>query len=84
MMVKLDMTKAYDRVSWIFLAKVLRRFGFSEVLIDLVWRLINNNWYSVSLMVRSMAFFNHPEVLNRGFLYLLYYLSLLLKCYLGA
>lgn len=34
--VKLDMTKAYDRVSWIFLTKVLRQFGFSEVIIDMV------------------------------------------------
>ncbi|WMV25650.1 hypothetical protein MTR67_019035 [Solanum verrucosum] len=28
--VKLDMAKAYDRVSWIFLTKVLRKFGFAE------------------------------------------------------
>lgn len=34
--VKLDMAKAYDRVSWIFLTKVLRRFGFSEIFIDMV------------------------------------------------
>lgn len=34
--VKLYMTKAYDRVSWIFLTKVLRKFGFGEVIIDMV------------------------------------------------
>lgn len=34
--VKLDMTKAYDRVFWIFLTKVMTKFGFSEVLIDMV------------------------------------------------
>jgi len=28
--VKLDMAKAYDRMSWIFLTKVLRKFGFVE------------------------------------------------------
>lgn len=41
--VKLDMAKAYDRVSWIFLTKVLRRFGFAEPIIDMVWRLVSNN-----------------------------------------
>lgn len=45
--VKLDMMKVYDRVLWIFLTKVLRKFGFSEVLIDMVWRFLSNNWYSV-------------------------------------
>ncbi|XP_059281333.1 uncharacterized protein LOC132035027 [Lycium ferocissimum] len=32
---KLDMAKAYDRVSWLFLTKVLRKRGFSERLIDM-------------------------------------------------
>lgn len=34
--VKLDMAKAYDRVLWVFLTKVLRKFGFSEVIIDMI------------------------------------------------
>lgn len=34
--IKLDMEKAYDRVSWFFLTKVLRKFGFSETLIDMI------------------------------------------------
>lgn len=29
-MVKLDMTKAYDRISWVFLTKIMRNFGFGE------------------------------------------------------
>ncbi|XP_015078425.1 uncharacterized protein LOC107022284 [Solanum pennellii] len=33
--VKLDMKKAYDRVSWIFLTKVMRSFGFDERIIDM-------------------------------------------------
>lgn len=40
MVVKLDMTKAYDRVSWIFLTKVMKRFGFGERIIDMVWRIL--------------------------------------------
>ena len=35
--IKLDMTKEYDRVSWAFTCLVLRKFGFGEIFIDLVW-----------------------------------------------
>ncbi|KAK6791733.1 hypothetical protein RDI58_010814 [Solanum bulbocastanum] len=41
--VKLYMTKVYDRVSWIFLTKVMRAFGFDKRIIDMVWRLMSNN-----------------------------------------
>lgn len=60
------MKKAYDRVSWIFLTKVLRRFEFSEILIDRVWRLVANNWYSVVLNGRSYDFFKSTRGLKQG------------------
>lgn len=34
--VKLDMAKVYDRVSWIYLTKVMRKFNFDERIIDMV------------------------------------------------
>lgn len=50
---KLDMAKAYDRVSWFFLMKVLRKMGFDSKFVDMVWRLIANNYYSVLLNGQS-------------------------------
>lgn len=41
--IKIDMTKVYDRLSWIFLTKVLRKMGFGEILIDMVYRIVSNN-----------------------------------------
>ncbi|XP_059310981.1 uncharacterized protein LOC132062423 [Lycium ferocissimum] len=64
--VKLDMAKAYDRVSWLFLTKVLRKFGFSEVLIDMVFRLRSNNWYSVLLNRQVHGFFKSSKGVKQG------------------
>lgn len=41
--VKLDMAKEYDRVSSIFLPKVLRSLGFLERILNNVVRLVSNN-----------------------------------------
>lgn len=46
---KLDMTKAYDRVSWEYLCQILRQMGFSECWIDMIWRLMTNVWYSINI-----------------------------------
>nr|XP_016467082.1 PREDICTED: uncharacterized protein LOC107789726 [Nicotiana tabacum] len=54
---KLDMTKAYDRLSWLFLTKVLRKMGFSERFIGMVFGIVSNNWYSVLI--------NAAEALSR-------------------
>lgn len=44
---KLDMAKAYDRLSWSFLFNVLHKFDFGNDVIDIVRRIICNVWYSV-------------------------------------
>ncbi|XP_059306377.1 uncharacterized protein LOC132057790 [Lycium ferocissimum] len=45
--VKLDMAKAYDMVSWIFLTKVLRQFSFSEVIVDMQTEVLARNLNSL-------------------------------------
>ncbi|XP_027174413.1 uncharacterized protein LOC113774033 [Coffea eugenioides] len=63
---KLDMLKAYDRVSWIFLTSVLRRFGFGEQWIDRIWRLLSNVWFSVLVNGSSVGFFKSTRELRQG------------------
>ncbi|XP_027184132.1 uncharacterized protein LOC113782440 [Coffea eugenioides] len=63
---KLDMAKAYDRVSWPFLLQVLRRFGFGEVWIDMIWRLISNVWFSVIVNGAPQGFFKSSRGLRQG------------------
>lgn len=66
MIVKLDMTKAYDRVSWLFLEKVLRKFGFLERMIDMIRRLLSNNWYLVLINGKFHGFFQSSRGLKQG------------------
>ncbi|XP_071918841.1 uncharacterized protein [Coffea arabica] len=63
---KLDMSKAYDRVSWLHIIGVLRRFGFGERFIDMVWRLLSNVWFSVLINGSSHGFFKSMRGLRQG------------------
>ncbi|XP_070036593.1 uncharacterized protein [Nicotiana tomentosiformis] len=64
--IKLDMAKAYDRVSWKYLLHVLRKMGFSEHFINMVWSLISNNWYSVLVNGKSSRFFKSTRGVKQG------------------
>ena len=63
---KLDMTKAYDRLSWLFLTKVLRKMGFCERFIGLIHELIGNNWYSVLINGQPHGFFHSTRGVKQG------------------
>ncbi|XP_075084826.1 uncharacterized protein LOC107774618 [Nicotiana tabacum] len=65
-MIKLDMAKAYDRVSWKYLLHMLRKMGFPEHFINMVWNLMSNNWYSVLVNGQSSGFFKSTMGVKQG------------------
>lgn len=66
LVVKLDMMKAYDRVEWIYLTKVLRSFGFGERIIDMIFRLFSNSWYSILINGQPKEYFKSSRGLKQG------------------
>ena len=47
LIIMVDKAKTYDRVSWAYIFLVLRKMGFEETFIDMVWRTMAYNWYSI-------------------------------------
>ena len=45
---------------------MLRRFGFGEVWIDMIWRLISNVWFSVIINGAPQGFFKSSRGLRQG------------------
>ncbi|KAK4382070.1 hypothetical protein Sango_2907200 [Sesamum angolense] len=63
---KLDMAKAYDRVSWEFLYQILQRKGFPQRWIGLVANAISNCWFSVLVNGEHAGFFHSTLGLRQG------------------
>ncbi|KAL9685749.1 hypothetical protein QQ045_023201 [Rhodiola kirilowii] len=65
-MMKIDMSKAYDRISWRFILKMMAAMGFSENWIDLIYRNISNCWYSVLWNGSSYGYFKSNKGVWQG------------------
>lgn len=63
---KLDMVKAYDRISWSFIASVLRKFGFSELWIYKIMNILSEIWYSIIVNGNRKGFLSSCQGLKQG------------------
>lgn len=63
---KLDMAKAYDKMSWSFIIQMLRSFGFSEQWVSLIRRAIFGPWFSMLFNAVSHSFFQSQYSLRQG------------------
>ncbi|KAL9662694.1 hypothetical protein QQ045_027527 [Rhodiola kirilowii] len=65
-MIKLDMSKAYDRMSWSFILAALRASGCCEKFVDLIFRCISSPWFSMKWDGRRYGHFKSSQGLRQG------------------
>ncbi|GAA0159744.1 hypothetical protein LIER_16452 [Lithospermum erythrorhizon] len=63
---KLDMTKAFDKVSWSFLSIILQKFGFSDAWISLVMSCVTNCWFSMVVNGHLQGYFRSEQGVRQG------------------
>ncbi|GAA0156784.1 hypothetical protein LIER_14189 [Lithospermum erythrorhizon] len=57
----LDMSKAFDKLSWTFLRNILKKFGFSEASITIVMQCVDNSWFSLLINGESSGYFKSEQ-----------------------
>lgn len=60
------MSKAYDRVEWIFSSGFFANMVFLKFLVDLIYRSLCNNWYSIHINGDKTRFFTSSRGLRQG------------------
>ena len=66
LMLKLDMEKANDPMEWNFLIFMLRQFGFQEQAVDLMFRTVLNNWFSILINGSPGEYFRASRGVRQG------------------
>lgn len=65
-MMKFDMSKAYDRLEWRFFLKTLRAMGFSTVVQDMVYRAISDVRYRININGENSEEFQSTRGVKQG------------------
>lgn len=66
MFLKLDVSKAYDRVDWSFLLKVLNKFGFNVDFISIIEVCISSTSFSMFINRGTIDYFLGRRGLRQG------------------
>jgi len=66
LLIKLDLSKAYDRISWQYLIEVMRAFGFDERWLQWVKSFLSTPHFSLLLNGSPTAPFNITRGLRQG------------------
>ncbi|PKU60779.1 integrator complex subunit 11 [Dendrobium catenatum] len=84
MVMKLDITKAYDNINWSFIYKILSLFSFDLNFIKLIKSCIESPFYSIMVNGKSHGYFQASHGLRQGDPLSPAILSSLLTTYLGV
>ncbi len=76
MIISLDAEKAFDRIEWVYLFRVLKEFGFGEGLISWIRLLYVDPQASVSTNSVNSEYFTLSQGTRRDAPYLHYFLPL--------
>lgn len=60
------MIKVYDRVSWPYLCILMRKKRFCEAWIDMIFKHVSSNWYSLLVNGITQDFFKAERGLRQG------------------